>query len=60
MGKAEARDEVLYLRAAGVDVGKWFVVACVRIPDPQRAGRWLLETERFDTTTGPSGSCGTG
>jgi transposase len=50
MTKTPARDEVLYLRAAGVDIGKRFVVACVRVPDPQRAGRWLLETERFDTT----------
>jgi transposase len=41
---------MLYLRAAGVDVGKRFVVACVRTPDSRRAGRWLLETERFDTT----------
>jgi len=46
----QERDEILYLRAAGVDVGKRFVVACVRTPDPRRAGRWLLETERFDTT----------
>lgn len=52
MAKTQARDEVLYLRAAGVDVGKRFVVACVRTPNPQRAGRWLLETERFDTTAG--------
>lgn len=51
MAGVPARDEVLYLRAAGVDVGKRFVVACVRTPDPRRAGRWLLETERFDTTT---------
>lgn len=50
MTKTPARDEVLYLRAAGVDVGKRFVMACVRTPDPKRAGRWLLETERFDTT----------
>lgn len=41
---------MLYLRAAGVDVGKRFVMACVRSPDPRRAGRWLLETERFGTT----------
>ncbi|WP_329056577.1 IS110 family transposase [Amycolatopsis sp. NBC_01488] len=52
MTKSSARDEVLYLRAAGVDVGKRFVMACVRTPDPRRAGRWLLETERFDTTAG--------
>jgi transposase len=45
-----ARNEMLYLRAAGVDVGKRFVMACVRSPDPRRAGRWLLETERFGTT----------
>ena len=50
MATAQAREEMLYLRAAGVDVGKRFVVACVRAPDPRRAGRWLLETERFDTT----------
>lgn len=49
-GKTQTRDEVLYLRAAGVDVGKRFVVACARTPDPRRAGRWLLETEQFDTT----------
>jgi transposase len=49
-GKVPAREEMLYLRAAGVDIGKRFVVACVRTPDPQRVGRWLLETERFDTT----------
>jgi transposase len=51
VAKTPARDEVLYLRAAGVDVGKRFVMACVRTPDPRRAGRWQLETERFDTTT---------
>ncbi len=52
MAGVQARDEVLYLRAAGVDVGKRFVVACVRCPDPRRAGKWVLETERFDTTAG--------
>lgn len=50
MTRTPARDEVLYLRAAGVDIGKRFVVACVRIPDPRRVGRWQLDTERFDTT----------
>jgi transposase len=50
MAKQEARDEVLYLRAAGVDVGKRFVVACVRVPNPKRSGSWSLETERFETT----------
>ena len=49
MARAVVRDEVLYLRAAGVDVGKRFVVACVRTPSP-KGGRWQLETERFDTT----------
>ena len=52
MTRTPARDEVLYLRAAGVDVGKRFVVACVRTPDPTRVGRWVLDTERFDTTAG--------
>jgi hypothetical protein len=42
------RDEVLYLRAAGVDLGKRFLVACVRVPNPKRVGTWSLETERFD------------
>lgn len=51
MVKTPARDEILYLRAAGIDVGKRFVMACIRTPDPTRTGRWLLETERFDTTT---------
>jgi transposase len=49
MAKAAVRDEVLYLRAAGVDIGKRFVVACVRTPSP-KGGKWALETERFDTT----------
>jgi transposase len=49
MAKAAVRDEVLYLRAAGIDVGKRFVVACVRTPSP-KGGKWLLETQRFDTT----------
>ena len=48
MAKATVRDEVLYLRAAGVDVGKRFVMACVRTPAP-KGGRWQLETRRFDT-----------
>ena len=50
MARVQARDEMLYLRAAGVDIGKRFLVACVRAPDARRAGRWLLETQRFDTT----------
>lgn len=52
MAMMQARDEVLYLRAAGVDVGKRFVVACVRAPNPKRPGRWVVETERFDTVAG--------
>jgi hypothetical protein len=35
---------------SGVDIGKRFVVACVRTPDPRQAGRWVLQTTRFDTT----------
>jgi transposase len=50
MAAVQARDEVLYVRAAGVDIGKRFVVACVRTPDPDRPGRWLLETEQFAAT----------
>ncbi|MHA6761291.1 IS110 family RNA-guided transposase [Streptacidiphilus sp. PAMC 29251] len=52
MAKAVVRDEVLFLRAAGVDVGKRFVVVCVRVPNPKRSGTWALETERFDTVPG--------
>jgi transposase len=51
-GVSEVRDEVLYLRAAGVDVGKRFVVACVRVPNPARPGRWVVESERFETVPG--------
>jgi hypothetical protein len=43
-------DEVLYLRSAGLDLGKRFLLACVRIPNPMRQGTWSLETERFGTT----------
>lgn len=49
MARSTVADEVLYLRAAGIDVGKRFVVACVRTPAP-KGGKWALETERFDTT----------
>jgi transposase len=42
-------DEVLYLRSAGLDLGKRFLVACVRVPHPARTGRWSLETEKFGT-----------
>jgi transposase len=49
VAKSIVHDEVLYLRAAGVDVGKRFVVVCVRAPGVRRSGTWALETERFDT-----------
>lgn len=49
MAKQEASDEVIYLRAAGLDLGKRFLVACVRVPHPTQAGRWLLETDKFGT-----------
>jgi hypothetical protein len=48
LAKQEASDEVIYLRAAGLDLGKRFLVACVRVPHPSQAGR-LLETEKFGT-----------
>jgi transposase len=35
-----------------VDLGKRFLLACVRTPSEKRAGSWSLETERFGTTTG--------
>lgn len=44
MAKAAVRNEVLYLRAAGVDVGKRFVVACVRTPSPK--GRQVAAGDR--------------
>jgi transposase len=52
VAKAVVSDEVLFLRAAGVDVGKRFVMACVRTPNPRRSGTWSLETERFETDPG--------
>jgi transposase len=50
MSKHVVRDEVLYVRSAGLDLGKRFLVACVRVPNSTRAGTWSLQTERFDTT----------
>lgn len=50
MSRQDVKDEILYLRAAGVDVGKRFLMACVRVPHPHRAGTWSLETEQFATT----------
>jgi transposase len=52
MARQDVKDEVIYLRAAGVDLGKRFAVACVRVPSPTRTGSWSLETEQFATTTG--------
>ncbi|MEU5811226.1 transposase [Streptomyces sp. NPDC047718] len=47
----DAKDEVIHLRSAGVDLGKRFLLACVRTPSSKRVGSWSLETERFGTTT---------
>ncbi|WP_372412195.1 hypothetical protein [Streptomyces luteireticuli] len=48
----EVKDDIIiHLRPAGVDLGKRFVLACVRTPSTSRAGNWSLETERFGTTT---------
>ncbi|MFY1634803.1 IS110 family transposase [Solwaraspora sp. WMMB335] len=52
MVRRDADEEVIYLRAAGLDLGKRFLVACVRTPSADRPGRWSLETERFGTTPG--------
>jgi hypothetical protein len=49
LAKQEASDEIIYLRAAGLDLGKRLLVACVRVPHPSQSGRWLLETEKFGT-----------
>jgi transposase len=50
MARQDVIDEVLYLRSAGLDLGKRFLLACVRVPNPKRRGTWSLETERFGTT----------
>lgn len=47
----DAKEEVIHLRSAGVDLGKRFLLACVRTPSTKRPGSWSLETERFGTTT---------
>jgi transposase len=51
MVKRDVRDEVVYLRAAGLDLGKRFLLACVRVPGEKRAGTWTVETDRFGTTS---------
>lgn len=38
MATASSRDEVLYLRAAGLDLGERLLLACLRSPGSQRAG----------------------
>ncbi|MGB8501441.1 IS110 family transposase [Mycobacterium sp.] len=50
VGRQDVTDEVLYFRSAGLDLGKRFLLACVRVPNPKRRGTWSLETERFGTT----------
>ena len=49
VGRQVVTDEVLYLRSAGLDLGKRFLLACVRVPNPKKQGTWSLETERFGT-----------
>jgi transposase len=49
VSKQDVKDEVFYLRAAGLDLGKRSLVACVRVPHATSPGRWSLETERFGT-----------
>lgn len=50
MNRQDVKDEVIHLRSAGVDLGKRFLLACVRMPSTKRSGTWRLETERFGTT----------
>ena len=50
MVRQDVKDEVIYLRSAGVDLGKRFLVACARTPSAKRPGSWSLETEQFGTT----------
>ncbi|RZB14787.1 IS110 family transposase [Streptomyces sp. F001] len=50
MNRQDVKDEVIHLRSAGVDLGKRFLLACVRTPSTKRSGTWSLETERFGTT----------
>jgi hypothetical protein len=50
VARQDVIDEVLYLRSAGLDLGKRFLLACVRVPNPARQGTWSVETERFGTT----------
>jgi hypothetical protein len=52
MNKRVVHDEVLYLQSARLDLGKRFLVACIREPNPKRTGTWSLQAERFVTTMG--------
>lgn len=45
MARQDVKDEVLYLRAAGLDLGKKFLLAWVRTPCAKRPGTWTLETD---------------
>ncbi|MFF3404070.1 hypothetical protein ACFYW6_36990 [Streptomyces sp. NPDC002659] len=47
----DVKDDVIHLRSTGVDLGKRFLLACVRVSSTKRVGSWSLETERFGTTT---------
>jgi hypothetical protein len=38
VSRQEVNDEVIYVRSAGVDLGKRFLLACVRTPSAKRAG----------------------
>jgi transposase len=49
VARQDVKDEVIYLRAAGLDLGKRSLLACVRTPCSKRPGTWSLETERFET-----------
>jgi transposase len=51
VSQQDVQDEIIYLRAAGLDLGKRFLLACVRVPSQKRTGTWSLETERFGTTS---------
>lgn len=50
MSRQEVSDEAIYVRSAGVDLGKRLLVACVRVPSQTKPGSWALETEQFTTT----------
>jgi hypothetical protein len=45
MGRQDVKDEIIFLRAAGVDLGKRFMVACVRVPRCDQ-GRLVVPGDR--------------